>query len=154
MTHNPPKLLRVMGLSLACLALFSLADGHWALLQAIAWAQMVRDYSNKAPLTEAIAKTFSGQFPCEMCTKISEERQKEERAPALAKCDKKAEALVVEMCEAVEQPEAKDFSYLNPGEHPLIERCEAPAAPIPYSPDLLRASQGDVLSSVRARASP
>ena len=120
-----------MGISLVCLALFALAGGHWALLQTIAWAQMVRDYSSDAPFAEAIAKTFSGQFPCEMCTKISEERQKEKRGPTVAKFDKKAEALVVDMCEALEKPEAKDFLYLNPGEHALIERCEAPAAPIP-----------------------
>jgi hypothetical protein len=131
MTHDSPRLLQIIGISLVCVALFSLAGGHWALLQTIAWAQMVRDYSSESPLTEAIAKTFSGQFPCGMCTKISEERQKEERTPASAKFDKKAEALVVKMCEALKRPEAKDFSYLNSGGHALIERCEAPAAPIP-----------------------
>jgi hypothetical protein len=114
-------------------ALFGLAGGHWALLQAIAWAQMVRDYANNAPLVEAIAKTFSGQFPCGMCTKISEERQKENRGSALAKCDKKAEALLVETCLALSGPEGRNLSYFNLGQYALIEWCEAPPAPVPKS---------------------
>jgi hypothetical protein len=131
MTHHPPRLLRVVGMPLICLALFALAGGHWAVLQAIAWAQMLREYSKNAPITEAIAKTFSGQSPCSMCTKISEERQKEERVPAAVKFDKKAEVFLVEMCDALKRPESEDYSYLNPGQSAPIERSEAPPAPVP-----------------------
>jgi hypothetical protein len=131
MTHHPPRLLRVVGMPLICLALFALTGGHWAVLQAIAWSQMLRDYSRNAPITEAIAKTFSGHSPCGMCTKISEERQKEERTPATAKSDKKAEIFLVEICDALKRPESEDYSYLNPGESAPIERYEAPPAPVP-----------------------
>jgi hypothetical protein len=34
------RLLRVLGMPLICLALFAFAGGHWAVLQAIAWAQI------------------------------------------------------------------------------------------------------------------
>ena len=92
---------------------------------------MLRDYSKNAPIIEAIAKTFSGRSPCGMCTKISEERQKEERAPAAAKFDKKGEVFLVEVCDALKRPESEDYSYLNPGESAPIERSEAPPAPVP-----------------------
>ena len=42
---------------------------------------MLHDYSKSAPITEAIERTFSGDYPCTMCTKISEGQQKEEKAP-------------------------------------------------------------------------
>ncbi len=131
MTHHPPRLLRIVGMPLVCLALFGLFGGHWGVLQAIAWAQMLRDYSKNAPIAEAIAKTFSGESPCGMCTKISEERQKEERAPAVAKFDKKAEIFLVEMCDALKKPEGEDYSYLNAGESTPTKRSEGPPAPVP-----------------------
>jgi hypothetical protein len=131
MTHHPPRLLRIVGMPLVYLALFALVGGHWGVLQAIAWAQMLRDYSKNAPITEAIAKTFSGYSPCGMCTKISEERQKEEREPAVAKFDKKAEIFLGEMCDALKKPEGEDYSYLNPGESTPTKRSEAPPAPVP-----------------------
>ena len=131
MSLHSPRLLRGVGMSLICLALFGLAGGHWAVLQAIAWAQMLRDYSKNSPITEAIAKTFSGRSPCGMCTKISEERQKEERAPTAAKFDKKAEVFLAAMCDALKRPESDDYSYLDPDENAPIERSEAPPAPVP-----------------------
>jgi hypothetical protein len=72
-----PRMLRLFRLPLICLAFFGLSGGHWAVFQTIAWAQMIRDYSKTGTIAEAIAKTFNGRSPCGMCTKISEERQKE-----------------------------------------------------------------------------
>jgi hypothetical protein len=116
---------------LVCSALLALAGGHWAVLQTIAWAQMLRDYSKNAPITEAIVKTFSGRSPCGMCRKISEERQKEERAPAAAKFYKKAEVFLVAMCDAPTRPESEDYSYFNRGESAPIDWSEAPPVPVP-----------------------
>jgi hypothetical protein len=131
MRHEAPRPLRVVGIPLICLALFALAGGHWALLQAIAWAQMLRDYSRNAPISEAIAKTFGGRYPCGMCTKISEERQKEGPAPAAVKFDKKVEVFFVEISGALKGPRSEDFSYLGTGQGAPIERSEAPPAPVP-----------------------
>jgi hypothetical protein len=100
-------------------------------LQAIAWAQMLRDYSRNAPISEAIARTFGGQSPCDMCTKISEERQKEGRAPAAVKFDKKVEVFFVEISGALKGPKSEDFSYLRTGQSTPIARSEAPPAPVP-----------------------
>lgn len=44
--------------------------GHWGVLQAIAWAQMLQDYSAEKGLAEGIMDTFSGERPCPMCLKL------------------------------------------------------------------------------------
>jgi hypothetical protein len=114
-----------------CVAFFSLAGGHWLVLQTVAWAQMLRDYSKSAPIAEAIERTFSGSYPCTMCIKITEEQQKEEKAPATVKLDKKAELFLLSARDLLRKPEAKDFSYLPSGEIAVAERSEAPPVPIP-----------------------
>ena len=114
-----------------CMAFFSLAGGHWLVLQTVAWAQMLRVYSKSAPIAEAIERTFSGGYPCTMCIKITEEQQKEEKAPATVKLDKKAELFLLSARDLLRKPESKDFSYLPSGEIAVAERSEAPPAPIP-----------------------
>ena len=125
------KLLRIVGLPLICMAFFSLAGGHWLVLQAVAWAQMLRDYSQSAPIAEAIERTFSGNYPCTMCVRITEEQQKEEKAPATMKLDKKAEPFLLSARDLLRKPESKDFSYLPSGEIAVAERSEAPPVPVP-----------------------
>ena len=100
-------------------------------LQALAWAQMVRDYSKNAPITEAIQRTFSGVSPCIMCKKISEEQQKEEKAPASVKLDKKSELFALSKRDLLKKPQSKDFFCLPWGEVTFAERSEAPPSPIP-----------------------
>ena len=105
------KLLRIVGLPLMCMAFFSLAGGHWLVLQTVAWAQMLRDYSKSAPIAEAIERTFSGGYPCTMCIKITEEQQKEEKAPATVKLDKKAELFLL-VCARFAQKTGKQGFFL------------------------------------------
>jgi hypothetical protein len=128
---RPSKVLRIAGLPLMCAAFLSFAGGHWALLQTIAWGQMLRDYSKNMPIAEAIERTFSGAYPCTMCKKIAEEQQKEEKAPATVKLDKKAEIFLLWARDLLRKPESKDFSYLPSGETAPAERSEAPPVPIP-----------------------
>ena len=52
---------------------------HWALLQSVAWAGMVVNYSQTAPLTEALAKTFDGQHPCQLCKLVNEGKKSEQK---------------------------------------------------------------------------
>lgn len=100
-------------------------------LQMFAWAQMLRDYSRTAPITEAIQKTFSGTAPCTMCKVIAEKQQSEEKAPSIVKLDKKAEGFSLSMLDLLRGPEAKDFSYRPLGKMTCAKRCEAPPVPIP-----------------------
>ena len=57
---HAPRMLRLFGMPLICLTFFALSGGHWAVFQAIAWAQMIREYSKTATIAETIAKTFDG----------------------------------------------------------------------------------------------
>ncbi len=73
MLSRLPKLLLV-------LALASSIGLHWAFFQTLAWAQMVISYSQNAPLTEALEKTFDGKHPCKLCKNIAESKRSEKKA--------------------------------------------------------------------------
>jgi hypothetical protein len=55
---------------------------HWAFLQAVAWTGMIVSYSQNAPLTEAMAKTFDGKHPCKLCKQIATEKKSEHKQDA------------------------------------------------------------------------
>src|SRR5947199_7590809 len=43
----------------------------WLVLQSVAWANMLVDSSQRYSLQQAIAQTFSGDHPCDLCKRIS-----------------------------------------------------------------------------------
>jgi len=89
-------MVRLLGYPLVALALFAMAGGHWAVLQTVAWAGMVVEYSQKAGLHQGVAETFDGEHPCPMCRHIAKSRTQEEKHDPLAvtvKMAKKAEAV-------------------------------------------------------------
>ena len=115
------------------LALFLVAGGHWAMLQSVAWATMVKDFSKTGSLTEAVGKTFDGKHPCAMCKKLTNARASEERAPVTLKVDKKAEVFVASIRSEVPMPLARPIVY---GPAPFIvmpERFFAPPVPVPIA---------------------
>jgi hypothetical protein len=63
---------------------------HYALVQMVGWVNMTVEYSQTAPLSEALAMTFDGKHPCELCKLVEKElgnsEQDDKRAP-----DKKVE---------------------------------------------------------------
>ena len=131
LTH-PPKLVKALGLPLICVAMFAVAGGHWALLQTVAWSQMLWSYSQASgSVVDGAKKTFSGEYPCAMCKKVAEGRQKEDKAPATVKLDKKAEAFLAGFGGHLRVPppgKAVYFSF-SPGVQP--ERSDAPPSPPP-----------------------
>lgn len=60
-------------ISIGCLLLAWLcANGAlWNVVQVVAWAKMLHDYSQVMPAAEAVKITFDGSAPCALC-KISE----------------------------------------------------------------------------------
>lgn len=68
-----------LGHALLILALLGATGGHWAFLQSVAWTKMVVDQSRTAPLTIALAKTFSGRNPCQLCKRIETGKQSEQK---------------------------------------------------------------------------
>jgi hypothetical protein len=98
--------------------------------QTTAWAQMIRDYSKTGTIAEAIAKTYNGRSPCGMCTKISEERQKE-NSPAAVKFDKKGEIFFVAVRRYLQRPGIKDYRYFDLDDPTSTKRSQTPPAPVP-----------------------
>lgn len=116
----------------ACvLAFFAICGGHWAVLQTVAWAQMLRDYSEESGLVTAIQQTFSGERPCGMCVNITEGRQKEKQSPATVALAKKLEIWIAQTPALLRRPlaEPRHFpSDLNPN---LPVRADEPPVPVP-----------------------
>ncbi len=102
--------------------------GQWYVLQSIAWIKMIHDYSQMVPFTEAVAMTFSGQYPCAICKAIAEKQKSEnDKLCSLEKYDKK---FFPPVTIALDRPEVVPVAYrisLNS----LRSRSETPPTPPP-----------------------
>lgn len=76
------------------MALFSLCGGHWAIMQSIAWANMIRTYSSEGSFESAVEKTFSGKHRCSLCKKIEQAKQKEKKNSFVTESFKKKEGIL------------------------------------------------------------
>ena len=76
-----------IGHVLLILALLAATGGHWAVLQTVAWTNMLADNLRTQSFGAAIARTFDGQHPCSMCKAISQGKKAEKKTefPLLAK---------------------------------------------------------------------
>ncbi len=83
--------------------------GQWGVLQAVAWANMIRDYSEMVPLAQAVQMTFSGEYPCPICKAIAERKSSDQqKALTLEKVEKK---FPLPVAIAVARPKVSAFQY-------------------------------------------
>jgi hypothetical protein len=61
-----------IGRLLLLIALLATCDGHWVVLQSVAWTRMFVSFSHSGDVTQAIVKTFDGQHRCELCKSIEQ----------------------------------------------------------------------------------
>ena len=101
---------------------------HWTLLQAVAWTGMVVNYSQTAPLTVALAKTFDGKHPCQLC-RLVDEGQKSEKKQDTLKPVIKLEVFLGANQVMLFPP--RFDSPPAPLSDPLIVRCQTPPTPPP-----------------------
>ena len=102
--------------------------GQWAAFQVIAWGNMIREYSEMVPLTQAVQMTFSGQYPCAICKAIAERKSTEQQKElTLLKYDKSCPLLVAV---ALERPEIAVVIHLDPT-FAFSSRVESPPTPPP-----------------------
>jgi hypothetical protein len=73
-----PRIARAAVVLTLCLSI----GAHWAVLQSVAWGTMVVQYSQQIPLSNAIAQTFDGNHPCNLCKGISAARNSEKKGDA------------------------------------------------------------------------
>jgi len=125
------RLMRRIGCVMMALALFLVTGGHWAMLQGVAWATMVKDFSRTGSLTQAVGKTFDGKHPCAMCKKIASARTTEEKAPLTVKIDKKAEVFLMSSGSELPRPLSLLFVYASAPFVSMPELSFAPLLPCP-----------------------
>jgi len=124
-------MFRRLGTALLCLAMFSIAGGHWAVLQSVAWAGMLRDYAREDGFAAAVEKTFSGNYPCAMCRQIAEKRAAEENHAPMIKSEKKAEPLIAQRTLTALFPPAAHRTLSIPAASPPQSVDFDPPRPVP-----------------------
>ena len=67
--------IRIVSITIL-LALLVATNSHLPLMQVVAWAGMLIDYSRDAGFSDAIEMTFDGEHPCSMCKAIQAEQEK------------------------------------------------------------------------------
>ena len=127
--------LRKLGLVFAALALFSIAGGHWALLQSVACAEMRHAYSqHTGSIAAAVEQTFDGQHPCELCQEIQAAKAKEHKDPPTApstKDDAKVKALLADSVLPAFMCMTEDVSFPRAVFASSASRAEQPPTPPP-----------------------
>jgi hypothetical protein len=117
---------RAATISALCLSL----GFHWLALQSVAWTTMLVANARHAPLSEAVAKTFDGAHPCELCHAVAAGQKSEKKSEVLPTVGK-----VDLICTT------HTLSWLPPWvsyEYPRVnsaipERSQAPPVPPPRS---------------------
>lgn len=93
--HTVFRHLRMAGHWLLIGTLFVSLGGHLALLQTVAWGNMLVSFSRTDSLAEAAKKTFDGDHPCPLCKVVKQSSKDENRKPLLKAESKMEVALPV-----------------------------------------------------------
>ena len=128
-------MLRKVGLVLAVLALFTMAGGHWAVLQTVAWAEMLHDYQQRSgSIAVAVGQTFDGQHPCELCREIQAAKSNERKGSSPASSvtgDAKLKALLADSAILPSERAPAEISFPRALPSLGASRTEQPPTPPP-----------------------
>lgn len=124
-------MIRLTGYLFIFLAMFTIAGGHWAVLQTMAWTSMIIEYSQNATFAEALTKTFSGKAPCKMCKAIDKGKEKESRQPASIKADKKIDKFFATAQHTTPLPPVHAYFYPPIRKNAANALPSEPPAPVP-----------------------
>jgi hypothetical protein len=77
-------------LSKFCLiiALVTITGANWAMFQTVAWTSMLANNLRTRSLTESVARTFDGRYPCPLCRAIAEGKKSEKKTAVLTSSQK------------------------------------------------------------------
>jgi len=70
---------RKLGHVLIIVALIAAVGGHWAVLQTLAWTNMIAENIQTSSLFEAMTRTFDGKHPCSLCQAITQGKKSEKK---------------------------------------------------------------------------
>jgi hypothetical protein len=60
-------------------AMLATTGAHWALLQSVAWTEMLTQNLHSSSLHVAIQKTFDGKHPCAMCKAVASGQKSDQK---------------------------------------------------------------------------
>lgn len=123
--------VRLLGALFIALAFFSLAGGPLAVVQTVAWATMIRNYSATESLATAVEKTFSGKYPCALCQKIAVAKKEEKQKQTFLETIAKKEKIASRELPLLEPLFFKKISYPDIGENYYCGFRTKPATPPP-----------------------
>lgn len=123
---------RHFGCIVFCLSFFASVDGHWMLLQSIAWTRMTVQFSKTVPVTQAVVEAIGGKRPCKRCHEIAKGRAKEERKDS-QKTKKKTEPLFCSTVQTLGEPFHSLLRYKPDAPLPFSYMRPEPLGPPPRS---------------------
>ena len=101
---------------------------HWIALQSVAWGVMLVAYSQSCSLREAVAKTFDGKHPCNLCKHVSV-AQHAPKKPATVTAAAKPDMICAVTLRSIRNP-WKNFEYATFSAS-ICDRTDRPATPRP-----------------------
>jgi hypothetical protein len=121
--------MRRLTLFVVLVAFVFSCGGQWPLLQVVAWGNMIREYSQMVPFSQAVEMTFSGKYPCALCKAIAEKKDSENtKLAAVFKHEKQMFSPSIARLAPLPEVTAQDFFVRS---SPLSTRSEAPPTPPP-----------------------
>ncbi len=69
-------------------ALIASTGAHWAVLQSVAWTTMLADNLRTHSLSESVARTFDGKYPCPICKAIAAAKKSEKKTESTLQTQK------------------------------------------------------------------
>ena len=111
--------------------LMMVGAGSSSCLQCVAWAGMLYKFSHETAFTDAVVKTFDGRHPCQLCTTIAREKQKEEKSPEALKKDFKIDKFLAAAAIKAPPPTGKGFDYCAFRNISCPDYCPTPPVPVP-----------------------
>ena len=103
---------------------------HWLALQSVAWTTMLVENAWHAPLSEAVAKTFDGAHPCNLCQAVAAGKKSEKKSevlPTILKLD-----LICTLRTLTWLPPWVSYEYPRTNSA-ISERSQSPPIPPPRS---------------------
>ena len=120
-----------LGPIICAAAMLNICGGPRLILQSVAWAGMLIKYSHQTSLAEAVAETFDGAHPCNICKGVQQENESEEQqnVPVEKKWDLK---IYASPRLRILYPSAS-FALHPPVSQQVLNWADAPPVPPPRS---------------------
>ncbi|HXA09857.1 MAG TPA: hypothetical protein VNW28_07725 [Chthoniobacterales bacterium] len=101
---------------------------HWVALQSVAWTTMLVENACHVPLSDAVAKTFDGNHPCDLCHMVATGQKSEKKSEMLPTVGKMDLICTTRTLSWLPPWVSYDYPRINSA---IPERSQAPPVPPP-----------------------